>query len=251
MRERWRRLGWAGLGLVVLLMGLWSFPRPPSEPADRLVPLKVPEERPLRVTVLGTSLSHDETWPALLADRLTTCLSHPTEITVVARPGASVRWGLTQVDKVATSAPDLVLMEFAINDADLRDGLSLPEAQALHGDLITALRAARPEAQLWLMSMSPAQGIRGLIRPRLTAHYLQYRTLAEVHDTGLIDLYPRWRALPRSARGLARDGLHPDRAVAARVIVPVIAERLTQSTSQATSRSPACGAALSPLMPNP
>lgn len=221
----------AGTGLLAALLALslalgHALSRP-GPPQDRpLAPLHASPAEGLRLTVLGTSLSHDEPWTAALARRLTTCLGQPVQVAVVARAGAAVDWGLDQVGAVAATAPDLVLVEFAINDADLRDGPGLGAARQMHDQLIAGLRAARPDAVLALMTMSPAQGLRGLVRPRLGAHYRQYRALAETHDIGLIDLYPRWRALPRAARGLARDGLHPDPAVASAVIVPVLARAI-------------------------
>jgi len=161
------------------------------------------------------------------------CLPNGADVNVVARPGASVQWGLSQLNAVSATNPDLILIEFSINDADLRDGLSLAAAQRAHGILITGLQAAQPQAALVLLTMSPAQGLRGLIRPRLAAHYRQYRTLAAHHDLGLIDLYPRWRNLPRSARGLQRDGLHPEPEVATGVIVPILMAELLRALGKA------------------
>lgn len=213
----------SALVLFGLLAGIWLLrSNAPSLPQDRALALTLPQDRALRLTVLGTSLSHKAPWTAALAERLASCLDHPVEIEVVARPGAAVDWGLTQIARL--NAPDVLLVEFAINDADMRDGHSLAAARRMHEDLITGIRETLPEAQIILMTMSPAYGLRGWVRPRLGAHYTQYRSLAADMDVGLIDLFPRWRARPRAAQGLARDGLHPDPATATDVIVPVAAE---------------------------
>ena len=53
--------------------------------------------------------------------------------------------------------------------------------------------------------------------------------MARTADLGLVDLYPRWLALPPEARGLERDGLHPAPEVAARVILPVLVPYLTEA----------------------
>lgn len=222
---------WGAFALASLL-GLaavsWALRGAPA-PQDRSVALPPPTEDGLQIVVLGTSLSHREIWPTALAEALTACWGHPVPMTVIARPGAAVDWGLTQVAQVAGAQPDIVLVEFAINDADLRDGHSLGAARRLHGQLLTELQTALPEAAIVLMTMSPAHGLRGLMRPRLGAHYLQYRTLAETYDVGLIDLFPHWLALPRAARGLQADGLHPDPQVAADLIAPKAAAVLTGS----------------------
>lgn len=203
---------YAGIGL-----------RPPPQIADRRYELALPEGRALRLAVLGTSLSRDETWPEAVAERLRGALGVPVTLSVVASNGAGSDWGLTQAGVIAEVQPDLLLVEFAINDADVTDGRSLREAARLHAALVAELRAAAPGTAIALMTMSPAQGLRGLARPRLRAHYLQYRALAEDLGLGLIDLYPRWLALPRDARGLSADGLHPDPETATRLIAPVVA----------------------------
>jgi acyl-CoA thioesterase I len=120
-----------------------------------------------------------------------------------------------------------VLMEFAINDADLWDGLSPKDSRATHLAVIRALQAARPGMRIVLMTMSPAQGLRGLMRPRLAQYYAGYAELATDSNLGLVDLYPRWRVLPRAARGL-QDGLHPTDAAAQALIVPVLLRYLSR-----------------------
>ena len=218
-----RRLGLLAVAAIGAGLAWWAAPpRPPQTPAD--IPLARPlPEGALRVTTFGTSLTARYDWPAGLQAALAACLGRPVTVTPVARPGAGSAWALTQLDTVAATAPDLILVEFAINDADLRDGVPLARAKAQHQSLISALRAAAPGAQIALMTMNPASGARGLARPWLAAHYLAYRDLAAEHGTGLIDLWPRWLALPETARGLQADGLHPDPAVAAGVIVPAVA----------------------------
>lgn len=175
----------------------------------------------LRLVVLGTSLSHTSGWPEAIAASLGQCTGRPVELVRVTKPGANSAWGSTRIAEVVTVRPDIVLIEFAINDADMRDGLWLDTARAAHRALISGLQDARPEARVVLMTMNPATGLRGLIRPRLGAHYRNYRYLAAETGAGLVDLYPRWWGLPRSEWGL-EDGLHPERAAAEAVIAPVL-----------------------------
>ncbi|WP_165612634.1 SGNH/GDSL hydrolase family protein [Limimaricola pyoseonensis] len=192
------------------------------------------------MALLGTSLSARYDWPARLGARLTACLGRPVMVEVVARPGAHSGWGVAQVGRVAALRPDLVLIEFAINDADLRDGRSLAQAGAAHRAIVAGLRAQRPGAAIALMTMSPAQGPRGWMRPRLGAHLAQYRDLAAALDLGLVDLTPRWRALPRAARGLKADGLHPEPGVAAAVILPVLARAIATATGAPGATGATC-----------
>lgn len=191
-------------------------------PADRpLAPFAVPPD-PFRIAVLGTSLTARYDWPTRAGARLVACIGRPAEVTTVALEGANSDWGLGQIDRVAALSPDVVLVEFAINDADLRDGLSPLASTAAHAAIVTGLRDRLPRLRIGLMTMSPAQGPRGWLRPGLATRYATYRGLAAELDTGLLDLYPRWQALPPEARGLAADGLHPDPDVAAGLILPAL-----------------------------
>lgn len=227
--------GWlaGGFALLILCAAFWV--RPPHPPAsnDRPIALRLPQNRPLRITLLGTSLTHDEIWTSALQHRLEKSLGHPVQIHVTAKPGAGSDWGLSQVRPVAESAPDWVLLEFAINDADIRDGQNLQQARDTHVALIQGLQAAIPEVRILVLTMSPAQGLRGLLRPYLRAHYLQYLELAETLHLGAVDLYPRWLALPRAARGLREDGLHPEPQIAADLIVPALTDYLLHNLERA------------------
>lgn len=184
---------------------------------------------PLRIVALGTSLTARGPWPDHLAARLSACLEHPVEITRIARPGANVSWAAQpdRVAEVAAETPDIVLLEFAINDADLRDGLSRGEADAVTRGLLDDLAGAVPGAALVEVTMSPASGPRGVLRPGLAARYADAVTRSADRGGAMVDLYTRWIALPRDQRGLV-DGLHPDPEIAAQVIVPPLAAYLAE-----------------------
>ena len=170
-----RHLFWGGGALGVVLMAawigqLWLGPgqqdMPPRDVA--LAPRDLPD--PLHLVILGTSLSLNERWTDQLSEGINACLG-PSEITVIAQPGAGVIWGQGQVGAVAEADPDLVLVEFAINDADVRDGLGRADADAEARRLLDALAVALPEAALVEMTMSPAHGLRGVLRPGLAEYY--------------------------------------------------------------------------------
>ena len=162
----------AGLLALPALLAVWLLrPPAPFEPRDRPLP---PGPPPERVVVLGTSLSARNDWPAALEVALAGCLGRPVAVEVIARPGATSAWGLGQVGRVAAADPDLVIVEFAVNDADILDGLWLDRSRAAHDTLVSELRALAPEARVLLMTTNHARGPRGWARPRLAAHYASY-----------------------------------------------------------------------------
>lgn len=246
-----RRLG-AGLGVALaaalvvgLAVGLAGGGAGPPTPQHRAIPVLNPVLNPvlaeppgeeLRLVVLGTSLTQGGAWPEQLGAALNRCSTRPVTIQRVARAGADSGWGRDQAAAVAALRPDLVLIEFTINDADLRDGPGLGAARTNHLTLLAALDAARPGVPRVLMTMSPAFGLRGLMRPRLRAHEAQYRALAASEDLGLIDLAPLWdRALsPGRRRALMPDGLHPTDAAVAEVALPAM-------IAQVAPAVPGCG----------
>ncbi len=220
MNGTWRR----GLAVVVIagLGSLFLISSPPKGAADRpLLPLFIAANAPVTVIFIGTSLTAGDPWPDLVIERLRDCVAHPLRARQIAEGGVTSAWGLSQTQAVIAAVPDLVVLEFAINDADLRRGLSLSDSRDNHRTLLARLKQGLPKARIILMTTNPATGLRRLLRPRLAAYYAQYRTLAAEMDVGLIDLYPRWLALPRAAQGLT-DGVHPAPDSAALVIVPVV-----------------------------
>ena len=213
----------AGIGALAVLAGLWLvWPADPGPAADRALPRPLPEGA-LTIVAFGTSLTAPpQSWPDRLGPALAICRGAPVRMHRVAGPGMGSDWGMGQTEAVAALSPDLILMEFVINDADLSDGVPVRHAAENHAKIVSNIAENAPSAQVALMTMSPAQGLRGWIRPWLPDHYRAYRRLAADLDLGLLDVYPRWLALPPAARGLDADGLHPDPAIAETVILPTL-----------------------------
>lgn len=188
------------------------------EASDRPAPALLPEGG-LHIVTYGTSLTALYSWPDDLALRLETCMNRPVRITRVARPGAGSDWALTRLEEVRAAGADLVVMEFAINDADLTDGASFTRARSNHETILDSLTADTP---VILMTMNPVTGIKRLSRPALGRYYGLYSDLAERFETGLLDLAPRWRVVLDDG-GVLPDGLHPNETDASGVIVAPLA----------------------------
>lgn len=203
-----------------------------ADNADRpLPPMQMAANAPVSIIVFGTSLTANYDWPDVLGDRLGFCLQRSVSVTAVARAGQGSGWalseGLAQIKEQA--AADLIIAEFAINDADILDGVWLKDSRRQHDALIGQLRdVLAPGGGILLMTTNPVEGlVRHLQRPRLMGYYGLYPQLAETHDLGLADLTPRWQAAMAAADGsLFQDGLHPTQAAARAVIVPALAEQI-------------------------
>lgn len=136
-------------------------------------------------------------------------------------PGQASDWGLANADRVSALKPDLVIIEFAINDADLRHWMGLDASRANTIALIRRLRRESPGARIMLMTTHPVSGWKWMQRPQLGQYYRQYREIAAAERIALIDGERGWLALPGSARENALpDGVHPLPAVFADAVVP-------------------------------
>lgn len=211
-----------------LIWSIWLFPlhAPRSTPAD--IALSAPETPVRHLAVLGTSLSLG-TWPEALRAALSACQGHDVRLTREAAPGATSLDGLSRLPRITDAAPDLVLIEFAINDADLTDGLARDDAANNLATMLDVLALKTPDARVMLMTMSPAHGLRGLKRPFLARYYGDVRRLARQYRTGLADLYPRWLAR-EDWRAALPDGLHPTEEAARALIPPALLPLLKGDT---------------------
>lgn len=214
-----------GLAIAAYAAGLRpDYLLDPTAPGHRIAgpAPALPDQRPLTVAILGTSLTARYAWPEAMRAGLEACLGHPVTVSKTARAGAGSDWGAEAARDVAAAPPDLTLIEFSINDADLTDGAWLETAQRRHEAMIGVLRAASPGMRIALVTMSPAQGARGWVRPFLGAHEDMYRRLAEDMSLDLIDLAPLWAAALKGGEDMLPDGLHPTEEAVAKVALPAM-----------------------------
>jgi lysophospholipase L1-like esterase len=195
-----------------------------------LPPVAIPD-RPLRLAILGTSLTARYAWPRALAAALSACLPLPVELGLFARAGEGSAWGERVAPDAARFAPDIAMIEFLANDSDLRHLRSVAGSRASHRRIVAALRTGGHAPAIALMTMNPAFGLRGLGRPRLSAFEAMYRQLARDEGLGLVDLAPRWQAALRNAdpARLLPDGLHPTEEAQAAVTLPGIRAALSSA----------------------
>ena len=188
---------------------------------------------PLTIVALGTSLTEGSDWPQRLGARLSACWQWPVHVESVARSGMTSTWGLQQVERVASFRPDIVLVEFAMNDANWRRFVSRERSRANVVAIGRGIRERAPRARLFLMTTNVVHGLRGMMRPNVGAYYELYRAIAASEGLGLIDLAPIWAALPREAlRRAVPDGVHPPPDAFERVALSAVAAAVSGGTCQ-------------------
>lgn len=201
-----------------------------QEPVAGFAPVRwpaIPVDRQARVLLLGTSLTRNGDWPQALEARLAACRAGGVMVERLAKPGANSVWGQGALrERLAQHpAPDLIVVEFTINDASLFHGMTLGKSRDRHVEILQAAETAG--SAVWLATMNPAFGREALERPGQTAYRAQYADLARANGAGLVAVVPGWRALSAPDRAFALpDGLHPTDAAMAQITVPALAAAL-------------------------
>lgn len=175
----------------------------------------------LRIVTYGTSLTAGGLWQRDLQRTLVRCLRQPVTIVNLGKGGRTSDWGVKNVGVVIRANPDVVLIEFAINDAYEANSISLDDSYDNTARIVVAIREALPGAKVEMMTTNPTF-VPGRVRE--AGYQEQYRRLAADLRTGLIDLFPAWSAelVGEARRRLIPDGIHPTadgyRKVAARAL---------------------------------
>ncbi len=194
------------------------------------VPATAQPPESVRIVTLGTSLSARGGWQEPLRRALDACLGSEVVVINLAKSGMTSEWGLTQVNNVIAERPDIVLVEFAVNDADVTEFMSLGRSRANMTQIISSLRESKAHPAVYVMAMNPVSGLRGMIRPFLGQYEDAHAEVARSLGAGFIDHRPAWARLPDEERANAiADGAHPDSATASRVIVPGVVHALAAS----------------------
>jgi acyl-CoA thioesterase-1 len=182
-----------------------------------------------QVVFYGTSLTKSGGWAEIVAREL--AAGHPgIKATNSACNGQHSRWGLEHFEPLVLAlAPDVLFVEFAINDAVARFALSPAEARANLEAMLDRLAARRPDCAVVLQVMNPVVGRpagHDGHRPDLPVYERIYREVARERGLMMVDHAPAWGAL--LARGEAEvlsyvpDGLHPNAAGYDRHMLPTL-----------------------------
>lgn len=186
------------------------------------------------VVYYGTSLTAAGAWTRLLTNRLKEAYPGQVAVHNSGGPGMHSGWGLQNLnERVIALKPDVVFIEFSINDAVARFNLSPERGKANLEKMIDRIQAAQPGCEIILQIMNPvidkSQGDSGW-RPTLEACQQNYRDVARERGLLLVDHMPAWsRVLENDEpifRGYVPDGVHPSEDGWREIVMPELLRRL-------------------------
>lgn len=143
----------------------WTGPVPQPAPDGQLGALreKLRRKEPLKLVTLGDSISTGANasgpsgappmqpgYPDLVARGLEERFGGKVDAVNLSVGGMAAPWGVEQIPAVLSHAPDLVLCAFGMNDASGRTPVE--RYTALIGEIVTRIRAARPDCAVIVIS---------------------------------------------------------------------------------------------------
>ena len=174
------------------------------------------------VVAYGTSLTKYGYWVKAMDEWFGA--QFPDQVTVInsGGPGQGSKWGVKNLETLVTDKkPDLVIIEFAFNDAHTRLKTSPDAARDNLDAMVSAIRARNPRVAIVLQTMNvPYDNPDGFKssatdRPHLEEYNEIYRAYAAQHDLPIVDNYPAWLLLQTTDdaryRKMVPDGTHPNK----------------------------------------
>ena len=197
------------------------------------------------VIAYGTSLTAGGEWTKSLQDYLDK--HYPGQVTFLnaAKNGMHSNWGVANFqERVLAKKPDLVFIEFSINDANTKNAVSLEKSGANLDRMVKAVRQQNPDADVVLQTMNLAWDspvvkgkTYGSDRKNLVTYYDVYRQYATKHGLPLVDNLPAWQKLLQDDRAAYEkkvpDGIHPDSSASVDVTWKAIETMLEKARAAA------------------
>lgn len=188
------------------------------------------------VVVYGTSLStgsNGQAWMNELDRMLNDNYTGRVTYYLSGKGGRWSTWGVQNIeDSVIIKKPDVVIIEFGINDASYLNGTSLELAELNLQYMVDRIKLYDPDCEIILQIMNMAIGKSGSYRTNIDEYYDIYRKIALKENLLLIDHYPNWLNILNKGDDyfleFVPDGLHPNKNAAVKIIAPYMFKRLKE-----------------------
>jgi lysophospholipase L1-like esterase len=169
----------------------------------------------VKVMSIGTSLTDlpfGKSWPTELQNELWNKYQGHEIISNRAISSSDSNSGKENIMQwVAADNPDVVFIEYGINDAA---GVPMEEVRSNLDFILSAILTNNPKADIIFQTMNNCIGENLISRPQ-EAYYQLYRDYAVFRGYTLIDNYPLWKSLydtnPSLWSTYVPDGIHPTR----------------------------------------
>ncbi len=197
------------------------------------------------VATMGTSLTDEpwSDWAIRLRRWLKTEAPEAANVTfwnngVGAASSDNANFNLSGLDRqlpqTLAQNPDVVFIEFGINDAYLPYAISLADSAANLNAMIDALQTQNPAVEIIVQTMNNPVGVHLTNRPEIDAYYQVSRDVAADRGALLIDHYPEWLSLynsdPTTWALYVPDGIHPGPRGTVNLILPGIISALESAS---------------------
>ncbi|MBI9063414.1 MAG: SGNH/GDSL hydrolase family protein [Marinilabiliaceae bacterium] len=200
----------------------------------------------VKIVALGTSLTGGKwPWVDVMMEWLNECypdqvrmenlgVGASASMTVPAMEGNKYTWkrcGVDRVQEAMVMNPDVVFIEFAVNDAYQPYQISVEQSRKNLESMISSLQSANPNVEIILQTMNVVIDMPELNmaesskRSKLPGYLKMYRKVAQENDLLLIDHYPNWKKfLKKEGRDayikVVTDGIHPNLEGYRKVVLP-------------------------------
>jgi acyl-CoA thioesterase-1 len=208
----------------------------------------------VKIVTLGTSLTGgtwrwvdvmeewlNEAYPGLVSiENLGVGAS--ASMTVPLMEGNPYTWkkcGLDRIPEAIAAKPDVVFIEFAVNDAYVAYNISLQESRRNLESMIHSLTEANAELEIIIQTMNVVidmpenESKASSDRPELPKYVKMNEKVAKRHNLLLIDHYSNWKKfLKNEGRQeyikVVRDGVHPNLDGYRLILLPELKKTLKQ-----------------------
>ena len=202
---------------------------------------KLEQGEKVKIAALGTSLTG--TWFYVMMDWLNE--AYPDQCTYYDYgvggssssypPGKS---GLDQVKKVIPCHPDVVFIEFAVNDSYIPYRITVEQSRINLESIVDTLLRSNPDTEIILQTMNAVIDMPELElahstnRAQLPRYLNMYSQVAKQRKLLLVDHYPNWkRYLKKEGRDayieIVPDGVHPTAEGYRKILIPEL-EKISQ-----------------------
>lgn len=180
------------------------------------------------IVLYGTSLTHTGQWSMQFSKVMKARYVTKAIIKNAAKSGSDSNWGLANIKKrVFPHKPDVLFIEFSMNDAIEKRGTSIEKAQENLEMMLDLTLKEFPKCEIILMSMNPSlRSKERTIRPHLPAYYDSYEAVAKKRGLQFIDNEKAWTDFLSDGKKdgalYIPDSIHPNGLGTKMVITPNI-----------------------------